>query len=102
MWTSHVKAFESYRLTYIHTYIIHTDSQRDRQTDRLDRNDISRHFAGGQKPITASTAGIQMCVTRAVFDGGSGGFDPLQDVADPQKVLGRFQDALEPLFLLQI
>ena len=25
--------------------------------------------------------------TRAVFDGGSGGFDPPQEVADPQKVL---------------
>jgi len=26
-------------------------------------------------------------ITRAVFDGGSGGFDPPQEVADPQKVL---------------
>ena len=38
-WTSYVKAFESYRLTYIHTHI---------QTDIHDRNYIPRRFVGDQ------------------------------------------------------
>jgi len=44
----YVKAFESYRLTNIHTYIrtyIHTYIE----TDRRRRNYIPRRFAGGQK-----------------------------------------------------
>ena len=33
-----------------------------------------------------------MCTTRAVFDGGSGGFDPPQEVADPP------ESSAEPLW----
>ena len=31
---------------------------------------------------------LRSCFSRAVFDGGSGGFVPPQEVADPQKVFG--------------
>jgi len=47
----YVKAFESYRLTDISTYIYR---QTDRQTDEIDRNDKARRFAGAQKPVKIS------------------------------------------------
>jgi len=47
----YVKAFESYRLTDMHTFrhTYHTDRQTDRQRDRIDRNYKPRRFAVGQK-----------------------------------------------------